>query len=366
MIIAILITTAYVILIIAFWLGFNNVNETLVKTAKTQVKFSILIPFRNEAKMLPLLLKSINALTYDKTLFEVLFIDDASKDNSVVLIKKLLDKTINYKILSNQRTSNSPKKDALTLAINQAKNSWIITTDADCILPKKWLNSFAYFIATNDSKFIAAPVQMQLENGFWKQFQTHDFLALQGVTIGAFGLQKPFMCNGANLCYQKEAFFTVNGFEGNTNLASGDDVFLLEKMQATFPKKVHYLKAKDAIVKTFPVATLQELKQQRVRWASKSSAYKNTLAIIAGLIMLAMTLNLILSLFLLQFKLFLILFLVKFSIDLVLLYPTAKFFSQTSSLKTFVFSSFVYPFFTVYISILALFKQYQWKGRKLS
>lgn len=366
MILLFIITASYIALIIAFYIGFNAVAKTATKAIKQQAQFSVLIPFRNEAQMLPLLLKSINALTYDKALFEIIFIDDASDDNSVTLIHNLLNKTIDYTIITNQRTSNSPKKDALTLAINQAKNSWIITTDADCVLPKKWLNSFAHFIAQTDSKFIAAPVVMHLEKGFWKQFQTHDFLALQGVTIGAFGLQKPFLCNGANLCYQKNAFFELNGFVGNSNLASGDDVFLLEKMHGTFPEKVHYLKSKDAIVKTFPVATFQELTQQRVRWASKSSAYKNPLAILAGILMLAMTLSLILSLALLQFKLFLILFLAKFSIDLILLYPTAKFFSQTTSLKTVVFSSFVYPFFTVYISFLALFKKYQWKGRKLS
>ena len=34
---------------------------------------------------------------------------------------------------------NSYKKKAIETAIAQADNPWIITTDADCIVPPKWL-----------------------------------------------------------------------------------------------------------------------------------------------------------------------------------------------------------------------------------
>ena len=40
-------------------------------------------------------------------------------------------------VLSNiQELSNSPKKDAISTALKDAKNNWIITTDADCLLPE--------------------------------------------------------------------------------------------------------------------------------------------------------------------------------------------------------------------------------------
>ena len=107
-----------------------------------------------------------------------------------------------------------------------------------------------------------------------------------GCTIGGFGIKKPFMCNGANLCYSKEIFHELNGFEGNNHLASGDDIFLLEKMFKHFPKKTKYLKSDKALIITSAEPTLKKLFQQRIRWASKSTSYSNRFTKIVGLIVL--------------------------------------------------------------------------------
>jgi|GEM_PF-5215253 len=37
-------------------------------------------------------------------------------------------------MINNIRTSNSLKKDAISIAIPFAKYEWIITTDADCVV----------------------------------------------------------------------------------------------------------------------------------------------------------------------------------------------------------------------------------------
>jgi hypothetical protein len=59
------------------------------------------------------------------------------------------------------------------------------------------------------------------------------------------------MCNGANLAYTKH----FSGVERLwwQRIASGDDVFLLQKAVAQFPYKVHYLKSKNNIVTTGPL-----------------------------------------------------------------------------------------------------------------
>jgi hypothetical protein len=40
-----------------------------------------------------------------------------------------------------------------------------------------------------------------------------DFLSLQAAGAGGFGLDQPFMCNGANLCYSKQAFQEVEALK---------------------------------------------------------------------------------------------------------------------------------------------------------
>lgn len=367
--IVLIITISYLILIGLLIRGFNKVNAFHFKEIVPDIRFSIVIPFRNEAANLPHLLKSIDALEYPKRLFEVILVDDDSTDDSLKIINRFLANARNdIAIIKNIRTTNSPKKDAITNAIRTAKHEWIITTDADCTLPKHWLNSFDAFIQENQSQCVIAPVKFNITNGFLSRFQILDMLSLQGATIGGFGINKPFLCNGANLAYKKALFFELNGFEGNDTIASGDDVFFLEKAAKRHPKQVNYLKSEKAIVNTLPEISWQGYIQQRVRWASKTKAYHNRFGKLTGLIVLLMNILIIALLIfsfngLFNFKLLFYILVIKFSIDFYLIYKAASFFNQKAYLLSYFSSFIIYPFISTYIAIIALFRPYTWKGR---
>ena len=368
--VSIIITLIYLALIGSFIIGFDKVETFTLNDVASKTRFSVLIPFRNETENLPTLLETIQNLNYPKHLFEIILIDDDSTDNSVEIITEFLNKTDkNIKITQNIRLTNSPKKDAITTAIKQAKNQWIITTDADCSLPKYWLDSFDEFIQTTNANCIAAPVTYHHKKGFSNTFQLLDILSLQGATIGGFGIKKPFLCNGANFAYTKTLFKSINGFEGNTNIASGDDIFLLEKAAKQQPKMLHYLKCKHAIVKTNAQPNTLSLIAQRLRWASKTSAYSNLFGKLTGLIVLLQNTLVIVLLGLsisglFSVKTFLYVLIIKANIDFYLIYKTALFFNQKAVLKSYLFAFFIYPFFSVYIAILSLFSTYKWKGRE--
>ncbi|WP_179021733.1 glycosyltransferase family 2 protein [Winogradskyella forsetii] len=367
----------YLIIIGLLVYGYNKVEDFKLQDLPAKTKFSVVIPFRNETKNLPKLLDSISRLNYPKTMFEVILIDDGSEDDSVSILENVLHtsrKNRNpridvIRIIQNERTSNSPKKDAISTAIKASKYNWIVTTDADCILPKYWLDAFDECIQANQSNCIVAPVTYHGSTSFFNRFQTLDFLSLQGATIGGFGINKPFMCNGANFAYRKSEFNSVNGFEGNNTISSGDDIFLLEKLLKQDAKKVHYLKSEQAIVTTNPAQSTKTLIQQRLRWASKSSHYKNWFGKLVGLVVLFgnfACLTLIPTVFLniLSIKIAIALFVIKFSIDFLLLFKTSRFFKQEGLLLSYLFSSVIYPFFSVSVALLSFFKSYEWKGRK--
>ena len=366
------ITVVYLLLIGSFILGFDRVKDFELSDLTPKTRFSIIITFRNEEKNLPALLQSISTLNYPKDYFEIIFVDDESDDNSAHLLDTLLiQKGIspnNIKIIKNIRTSNSPKKDAITLAISQATFDWIVTTDADSILPKYWLDSFDEFIQKQQPDMIVAPITYANVKGFLQNFQLLDVLSLQGATIGGFGINMPFLCNGANLAYMKQLFVEVNGFQGNSDIASGDDVFLLEKATRHKTIKVNYLKCKQAIVYTSALSSRKDLIEQRVRWAAKSRSLKNAFGKLAGFIILAQNSLLICCVFLiaigiLNTKEVLYVFIIKFSIDLLLIYKAAHFFDQRSDLKHYVLASLCYPFFSVYVVCIAMFRGYRWKDR---
>lgn len=367
------ITLLYVALIGSFIYGFDKVEDFELSDILPKQKFSIVIPFRNEAEHLPTLLTSIMGLNYPKHMFELIFINDDSEDKSEILIADFFDKisgknAIDFKIIQNIRTSKSPKKDAITLAIHQAKNIWIVTTDADCVLPKFWLDAFDAFIQSHDVNAIAAPVCYTKFSSFLNRFQTLDVLSLQGATIGGFGMKKPFLCNGANFAYKKSTFKTVNGFEGNNHISSGDDLFLLEKLLNQEPTKVNYLKNARAVVTTAPQTNLKTLISQRVRWAAKTNHYNNGFGKVTALIVFAMNgalvcLPLLCLAGIISLKTLAYLYLIKMAIDFLLLFKMARFLDQESVLVSYIFSSLLYPFFSVYVALISIFTGYKWKGR---
>ncbi|MGB3606136.1 glycosyltransferase family 2 protein [Psychroserpens sp.] len=370
LIIIFIITLSYVLLIGSFVIGFDKVPVLQLKDAVVTTKFSIVIPFRNEAENLPQLLKSIAQLEYPMPLFEILFVDDESTDNSVAIISDFVRqfKFVNISVVKNKRITNSPKKDAITKAIDLAKYDWIVTTDADCELPVYWLDVFDHAIRTTDAKMLVAPVTFNLANSFFERFQLLDILSLQGATIGGFGVGKPFLCNGANLAYTKDIFRSLNGFDGNTDIASGDDIFMLEKAVKRDQSAVLYVKHDQAIVTTTSQPNFKALKSQRVRWAAKTTHYKNAFGKLTGFLVLLMNsllvcLPLLWLLQVISLKTLAYAFTVKCLIDFLLLFKSARFFGQERYLSSYFFSSLFYPFFNVYIAFTSLFKGYRWKDR---
>ena len=363
------ITIVYVLLIAGFIYGFEKTTLFRLTNLPSKTTFSVIIPFRNEAKNLPKLLETIQALQYPEHLFEIIFVDDDSNDGSTKIILEVLGVfPKNIQVISNKRKTNSPKKDAITLAIKRAKHEWIITTDADCMVPKFWLAGFDEFIQKTHANCVAAPITYQTQPDFLSRFQALDILSLQGATMGSFGINKPFLCNGANFGYKKEAFYQVNGFKGNSDIVSGDDVFLLEKLVKHNSKAVCFLKCEQAIVTTLPQPTWGELLAQRIRWAAKTTSYNQWFGKFTGFVVLLMNALVIVCILLtlagvLKGKILFYVVFIKFNIDALLLYKTATFFNQHSILKSILFGFITYPFFSVYVAFLSLFKGFKWKSR---
>jgi len=331
--------------------------------------FSIVIPFRNEAKNLAVLLNSIQKLSYPKNLYEIIFVNDESMDDSVaIILNELKNSEINYKIIDNNRKSASPKKDAITEAIKVSQYEWTLTTDADCKLPNNWLLVFNVFIQKKNPLMIVGPVRYFENNNIINQYQQLDNYSLQTTTIGSFGLHSPLLCNGANLAYKKEEFHLVSGFSKNNHIASGDDIFLLEKFKRRNPKRVLFIKSKDAIVITQPQDSWKGIINQRIRWASKTTKQDNFITKMLGLIVFLTNMLVILGL-LFCFNYYLLipyiiyLIVIKTSIDYLLLLQTSIFFKTKINIPYFLVNTLIYPIITVIVVLKSLKGNYIWKGR---
>ena len=365
----------YVVLIAQLIWGFGKV-KTFTKTDVTpKTAFSIIVPFRNEEKNLQKLLRSISDLNYPKELFELIMVDDFSKDNSerVYITWRMENGLIETTLLDNLRLSNSPKKDAIARAIPILKNQWVVTTDADCVVSENWLLNLDQFIQQSKAEMVVGAVVYKTKNNWFHHFQQLDLLSLQGTTIGSFGIGKPFMCNGANFAYTKKFFNELGGFSGINQQASGDDVMLLQKAVLKNPDAVHYLKNEDSIVQTKPENDLFKLFMQRVRWASKATSYSSSYAKFLAVIVLLMNLSLVVgfgfvvcgctstALSVTKWNVVNV-FLIKYLVDYILLAQSNTYLRKGKFLLPLA-SSVVYPIFSSVVGLYSLFGSFTWKGR---
>lgn len=336
--------------------------------------FSIIIPARNEAENIASCIESVYRNNYPEDLFEIIVVDDFSDDETASAVKQMSVYHPNLHLIKMkdvlQHKINSYKKKAIETAIKQARHKWIITTDADCMVPARWLYMFDEFIREYDPVFVAAPVMFFNTGSFLSVFQCLDFISLQGITAASVGAGFHSMCNGANLAYRKDVFAEVNGFAGVDNIASGDDMLLMHKIKMKYPHRVEYLFTRKAVVKTQAMPDWKNFFNQRIRWASKSTSYSDRKIFAVLLLVYFTNLSLLLllpaAIYDYHFLFYFIeLFILKAIAELPFMYAASSFFEMRYLLKWFTPMQPVHIFYTVISGFLGKFGRYEWKGRKV-
>ncbi|MGJ8683558.1 MAG: glycosyltransferase [Nonlabens sp.] len=335
--------------------------------------FSVIINYRNEAQNLKALLHSISQLEYDFTRVEFIFINDSSSDESLTILENFSAQNshISTMLLNRVPISKSAKKDGISQALKVAQHQHIICTDADVILPKKWLHAYnKQYQLLPDSHFIAAPVEIKLADNLLTQLQHSEMTALQMTTIGGFSIRQPFMCNGANMSFTQQAFHDVNGYEGNNHISSGDDIFLLEKLVAEDVLKCSYLKSQEAIVTTYPKMNWNSMIDQRVRWAQKGTATKSGLNKLVSFQVLLMSLLFIVSPILKIFNWIstpqlIAILAVKILVDVIVLFVGNRFFNNRKWPLHLIPQLIIYPMVVILIALKSLRKP-RWKEREVN
>jgi cellulose synthase/poly-beta-1,6-N-acetylglucosamine synthase-like glycosyltransferase len=421
--ISIILLVFYSILIIYYRFAFTSIEEyRSSKNLQTvqpstlnlqpSTSLSVIIPARNEEQNIENCLQSILQNNYPTHLLEIIVVDDHSEDDTANIVKKYEQQNVKLISLKDFVTDkiNSYKKKAIEVAIAQATGTLIITTDADCIVPTTWLQTIATFYEEKKPAFIAAPVLIETnysseahtnkENSKGSDlshpsprsgegtgvrevrlFQSMDFMTLQGITAAVVHKKQMTMCNGANMAYERAAFYEVGGFAGIDNIASGDDMLLMHKIYKRYPDRVLFLKSNNAIVKTAPVNTIKQFFNQRIRWASKADKYDDkrilpvlVLVYFLNVMMLVLPIiglfnNVQYSMFNVQCSmlvLWLWMLIFKIAIELFFLYPVSSFFGKKSMLWFFPLLQPFHISYTIIAGWLGKFGKYTWKERRVN
>ncbi len=341
------------------------------KALKAQTFFSIVIPARDEQANIGACLATILANNYPSHLYEIIVINDHSTDQTAAIVEKWQQDYPQLKLMHLadhiEPGLNAYKKKAIELAIAKTKGDWIVSTDADCVVSTTWLSLLDAYIQKTGLVFVAAPVKFTNMGSFVSLFQVLDFMSLQGITAAAVGAGAHSMCNGANLAYEKKAFYAVGQFAGIDQIASGDDMLLMQKIKQAFPGKLGFLFHQGAIVSTLPMPNWKQFINQRIRWASKATHYQDKrifwVLLLVYLVNLSLLLLFILGFFKGELSQFFNLLIFKTGVELFFLYPVSRFFGQTAQLIYFPIMQPIHICYTVIAGWLGKFGNYQWKGR---
>lgn len=330
---------------------------------------TIVVAYRNEAGNLRTLLDSVLKQHYRP--LELVLIDDYSEDGGAAIVSAYSEAFSEGEIiLHSVKNGGIGKKAAIATGVEVALGEVILTTDADCELPDGWLEVMLVPFSEPDIHMVAGPVMSAAQNGFFQRFQQIEWASILLVTQAGFSLGNPIMCSAANLAFKKSSFFAVCGFQGNEQIPTGDDEFLLKKFVRQFgAKSIKYLPINLALITTRSHARWSELLSQRIRWASKWRMHGSPAHVVAAVFPAIVQLAWVGSALLLfqgwkGMLVFFLIWVLKIWYEKLALGKVLNGFSIAIPAHGFWITSIVHPWYVLGTAVGALFLNYTWKGRK--
>lgn len=360
------ILSFYCLLLLVFLFGWVRIRRQLMP-AKEPLSpgISIVVAMRNEEENVQNLIQDLSAIVYPPEKFEIILVNDHSTDATYEKAKSLIKDLPGFRILD-LPSGVEGKKEALSFGIDEARFEIISTTDADCRFSKNWPGCISLYFQEEGTKMLVGAVKFMESNSFFSRLQVTEFISLVGSTGAAIGLGHPIMCNGANLSFRKDVFAEVKGYEGNLQIASGDDEFLLCKIFKRYPTGIKFLNFYEATVTSQPQGTIKDFFYQRIRWAGKwrhnSDLLTQVLAVFIFVSQIAFAGLIIKNFYSQDGTIGLILY--KIFLEGIFFSWVARFLERRFDFLAFLTLQIVYPIYVMVIAVFSLFSSYQWKDRK--
>ncbi len=354
-ILASLLAALYLLLLLYYVFHWVKIPVLTVPGSYAPYKgISVIVIARNEELSIETCLRSILNQQYPVQLFEVIVVDDRSTDKTSEIVRQIQSPHIQLLHLLDYPEFVHPpayKKSGIELAVYKSSHNLIVMTDADCIHHPGWLRTVAYAEEKSGAVFIAGPIWLFDGKNILAKMQQMENQTFMVIT--AAGIQSGLhdIANGANMAFSKKAFLESGGYEGNYQYASGDDMFLVEKMRKYFPGKIAFVKSKTAIVYSSFKEDWKSLLRQRIRWSGKNKGLKSPVIRLVwtfiGFYHVMMIIMLMLSLYHIIFLWsFFILIFTKWMADYMVIQQASTVSSKPVQSKSFIPLQFIY---TVYV-----------------
>lgn len=240
---------------------------------KEILPISIILCAKNEAKNLkkhiPLLLNQKHAK------FELVLINDASKDKTLAVMEYYQKRHHNIKIVNVENNKNfwGNKKYALTLGIKAAKYEHLLFTDADCYpISDYWISLMSQHFSSKKSIVLGYGKYLKTKFSFVNLLVRYETL-LTAIQYFSYALlRNPYMAVGRNFAYTKTEFFKVKGFIKHIQIRSGDDDLFVQ--DAATKKNTTICFDSESFTVSMAPKSLHDWFRQKRRHISTANHYK--------------------------------------------------------------------------------------------
>ena len=221
-----------------FIAGLANILEMKIRSSLPTIKngpfVSVLIPARNEEKNIEKCISSLQNQDYGN--YEILVIDDNSKDSTYEIIKKLADQDNRVKAFKGKPLPEGwfGKPFALEQIVPHAKGEILIFTDADTIHKQTSISWAVTNMETNGADFISGNIRQNLET-FGERITVPILFFLTGFLVPLFlgrfiKLGYFSFAIGQYIVIKKEMYTKTGGFAAVKNKTS-EDLFLARDLR---------------------------------------------------------------------------------------------------------------------------------------
>ncbi len=327
--------------------------------------FSVIISARNEGKRLIPLISSLEGLNYPVHMREIIFVDDASEDDTAGRLEQAAGRIPGARLLrisADEREQNGGgKKNAVHRAIMESSGPFIAVTDADCAVPADWLLAFNNTFDEQTVMVLGHSLIRSLP-GFINKLLRFDNLFAGLVSAIPAMLGMPLSSVGRSMAYRREAYLRSGGYPHMPASRSGDDVFLTERFRQLELGAIRFCTDPNAFVETLPPDDLKEIFWQQVR---KNSKLIHKSGASWGLTLFLFTFHLLLFAgFYSESVLPVALSIagLKWIAEFMALRRAAFFFAEKDLIPWLPFFELFYPFYIIFFALLGLAGIYRWKS----
>ena len=357
----------------AFFFGsnFREKKKNTVFQNSQNLKFSIVVPARNEEKNIENCIVSLSELNFNDNEYEIIIVDDDSTDNTKNIIQGLSEEISNLRLISSDINYNSKHKNlkgkagAIDTGIKSARTEIILMTDADCTFHPDWASSILSEFSEDGKAFVASFTLVAAHNIF-AQIQNYEWIFMHTMARAGVGLGWPVGCFGNNIAIRKSVYQEIGGYE-NLPFSVTEDLSLqlavASKFSAQQSSGLSYPCSVQMTVTTAPCPTFSEYLKQHHRWAigGQRLGLRATIFVLVSAMAWA---SVFYNFWTANYNLAILTILLKVFGDFLVIFPSLIRLKLKKLWLWHLPSVLFFMIMELVIPILLLKKEVSWKGRK--